>query len=37
MILDYYTDVEYDDDWIELTLAKLSKFIGHLYGYLNNK
>lgn len=29
-----YTDVEYDDNWIELTPAKLSKFIGHLYGYL---
>ena len=32
--LDCYTDKEYDDNWIELTPAKLSNFIGHLYGYL---
>lgn len=33
--LNCYTDVEYDDNWIELPPAKLSSFIGHLYGYLN--
>ena len=36
LTLDCYTDVDYDDNWIELTPVKLSSFIGHLYGFLNS-
>lgn len=32
--LSCYTDVDYDDNWIELPPVKLSSFIGHLYGHL---
>lgn len=32
--LDCYTDKPFDDNWIVLTPAKLSKFVGLLYGYL---
>lgn len=34
ILLFCYTDVEYDDNWIELTPKKYAYLIGLLYGYL---
>lgn len=34
LYLDCYTDVPYDDNWVDLTNTRLRNFVGLLYGYL---